>query len=218
MEAAASRERLPDISLRTPAGGPDFLTGIANLAQERGDKTSFRDLHFKPGKLLEIEPVVTFGRQGLVAQLISYTDDMDSVRLEVRATSWNCDWPTYEEYVDTARLVMQPLLTRHNHRAGTRCRLRVQTKRQLEPKLPKRASEALQEFLDITQGRSMSTSDWSLFYDFIWVCRRTRVSLHQDDFEAILNRSGVPEHLRRKLAEVYDHGLRLLWRRRYLYR
>lgn len=212
-------DRLPNIPVKRDVPPADFLRRMAALVNHASFKPEIRE-HIPGSKsmtALNLEPTGTTAHEGLVGHLIVDTDSPGFTRLEVTASRWAPDPPTYQTYVQAARDIFDPLLRQYNRQHGVRVHMAIQTMVQLGPKLPAKAQQVFARFVGCANKRALHPRDWHRFYDFIWHCHGRRLKLGDDDVKRLLVTAGFRKDKARYIADVYEHGRELL-RSRYAWR
>ncbi|NQW20537.1 MAG: hypothetical protein HQ477_07435, partial [Chloroflexi bacterium] len=133
-----------------------------------------------------------------------------SAMIEVSATSWRSEPITYEEYVNLARWIFKPLLKSYNALAGSKMRLIIESKAATEPQLPKMAQLHFDPFVFNANRGGLQQFDWDRFYNFIYVCHRTRVKLQGSSISRLLIKSGFEKEYADDLGAIYGHGRKIL--------
>jgi hypothetical protein len=71
------------------------------------------------------------------------------------------------------------------------------------PKLPPKASEALNRFVGRANKSLLHPLDWEMFYRFVSVCRATRVTLSEDDVYRLLTSEGFSHA--KEISLIFHH-------------
>ena len=130
----------------------------------------------------------------------------DRVFAQVHANRWFPEGPDFDAYITAAKRVLGRVLTKYRKAFGTKCCLRIQTRRSLLPRLPKVARRLLDTFIAHANKSMLHDLDWGPFYSFVRHCARNRIQLRPRDLQYLLEQRGFSEHEAEKLAECYDHG------------
>jgi hypothetical protein len=205
---------LPDITIVIREGPFSLLDHIRVIAENAGIRATVEPWGFTEdtGRMLVLTPAtVPDGHEGLIVQVIAENDQVQRLHVEVRASHWRPDPPTYEIYIAAAKEVLQPLL-RILTGVSQQYRLGIPQRQSLEPNLPPGARAKFNSFVNLANKSILHPLDWQRFYFFIGHCHATWVHCDPSELRCLLVHAGFSEESAKKLAEVYDHGRRLLKR------
>jgi hypothetical protein len=132
------------------------------------------------------------------------------VKVDITASRWNPDPPTYETYVQAARGLFDPLLRQYNRHHKASVRVRVQTRTQLEPKLPPQAQKLFTRFVKLSNKSALHPLDWRKFYDFVRHCHARNIKIGEEEVQRLLAAAGFSERYARYIATIFQHGVELL--------
>lgn len=153
--------------------------------------------------------------EGLFAMFVHWKKDGAGLRLQLAAYRWNPDPPTYDAYAEAAQRLFQPIITEYNRRHGTRHRMRIETRDELQPKMTPAAKKAFDHFVVRANKSSLHPLDWEDFYYFVYVCRTTRLTLYPDEVRWFCRRAGFSAEQARALGDTFHHCSEFLtWYRR----
>jgi hypothetical protein len=211
-------DRLPDIRIKADIPPPEFVRRMSTLAaQNKMYSTEYREEVFEFNGLSYLS--LSLQKQSphveLKGLLVSSPGPPAHVDIEVSATRWNPDPPTYEAYVQAARAIFDPLLRDYNRQHGARVRMCIQSRAQLEPKLPAGAQKLFTSFAGCANKGSLHPLDWQRFYEFIRHCYRCSLNrrsrrITEDDVQRLLVAAGFTEGYAKYIADVFQHGMQLL--------
>lgn len=204
---------LPDITIAIREALFSVLDRIRVIAENAGLRATVESWGFTEdtGRMLVLTPAtVTGGHESLSVQVIAENDQVQRLCVEVRASDWRPDPPTYEVYLTAAKEVLQPLLRKYSQGYPEQYRLGIPQRQSLEPSLPPGARAKFDCFVNSANKSILHPLDWQRFYFFIGHCHATRVHCNPSELRRLLVHAGFSEEYAEKLAEVYDHGRRLL--------
>jgi hypothetical protein len=205
---------LPGITCKVDVPARTFLSRMEKIALQT--KAFKVELHENiPGyegfQSLAIEPKAKPVHKDLAGQMIVDPDLPERVvKVEISASRWNPDPPTYEAYAQAARGLFYPLLREYNKQHKDKVFMRLQTRAQLEPKLPTEAQKVFSKFVVCANKSRLHPLDWGRFYDFVWHCHGHNVKLAEQDVQRLLVAAGFTEKKASHIADVFEHGLTLL--------
>jgi len=160
--------------------------------------------------MLVVAPAVELPHQELRGQVIAETDSVRRLRVEIRASSWHPDPPTYEAYVAAAKSVMRPLLGMYARQYGEPYRLGIGRRRRTGRRLPPSAQSVFESFVSEANKTVLHTLDWEQFYVLIRHFSQHRVHCNPDHLKRLLLSVGFREGYADELAGIYLHGRWLL--------
>ncbi len=211
-------ERLPEISMRISAEPLLCLQKLAEIARADGSlevRTTFDGDGVHHCNVTSFAWREEHEHEGLFAMFVHWNRDGASLRLQVAARRWNPDPPTYDAYVAAARRLFLPIIAEYNRRHGTRHRMRIQSKDDLQPKLTPAAKKAFDHFVARANKSALHPQDWEDFYYFVYVCRKTRLALSLDEVRWFCRRAGFPSEYSQVLSVAFHHCTEFLnWYRR----
>jgi len=76
--------------------------------------------------------------------------------------------------------------------------------------LPPATREIFVQFINCANRKALHPLDWHRFYRFVRFCHAKHVKLHSDLLRSLLIRGHFQEHKAAFLAEIYEHGRKLL--------
>jgi hypothetical protein len=209
------KDRLPRMSVKIDTTPAEFLRRIETLAREIGEYIveSEQDLVDR-GKVaaLKLKPILVSHHRELVGWIIPAPGASNRVALEVHAARWNPEPPTYKVYVAAARELFRPLLHQYNRKYRTSRKLQIQTRAATEPHLPTMTRQVFDGFVDRASKSALRDRDWERFYHFIWHCAAHNVHVTRDDVHRLLVSAGFTIEHAADLADIFEHGRRLLKR------
>ena len=205
-------DRLPNITVKTDVPPADFPRRMAALVNHASFKAEIHEHipSFENMAALNLEPMGATAHQGLMGHLISDPELPGRVKVEVTASRWHPGPPTYETFVQAARAMFDPQLRDYNRQHGARVRMTIETKGQLEPKLPPEAQKLFTRFVGLATKTALHPLDWKRFYGFVCHCHGRRLKLAEHDVKRLLVTAGFSEDKARYIADVYEHGRELL--------
>jgi hypothetical protein len=204
---------LPKISIKVDDPPLEFVKKLEQIATQSGsfdiDKV-FDMPGFEGFGSLNLMPKATNQHEKLVGQLTIYPDEKSRVFIEMRAKHWNPDPPTYETYVEAARLLFEPIIRAYNKEHNSRRRLNIQAKADKEPTLPPETKKQFKAFVICANKSGLHPNDWERFYRFIRFCHARHVKLSKGTLRYLLGKAGFNNEKAEHLAEVYYHGRKIL--------
>lgn len=205
-------DRLPNISIKIDTNPSEFLKRIESIASQTGDfqVRLHEDIDSERFHVLNVTPEFSTPHKELFGQLIALPELNARVRVEMRASRWNPEPPSYDAYVESARSVFAPLLQLYNKSFHSRRRLTVQSKESLRPSLPPRANKFFNEFVVLANKNGLHPYDWERFYRFIYICSPRNIKLTRDDVKRLLILSGFSIQYADYLSDIFEHGRDLL--------
>lgn len=211
-------ERLPGISMGISVAPLTCLRRLAEIAQ--ADKSLEVRTAFDGNGDTDCN-VTSFAlrdekvHEGLFAMFVHWNKDGARLRLQLAAHRWNPEPATYDAYVTAARRLFQPIILEYNRKHGTRHRMRIESKEELQPKLKPAAQKAFERFVVTANKSSLHPCDWEDFYHFVYVCRKTKVLLYPDEVSWFCRRAGFSAELANALSMAFHHCTEFLtWYRR----
>jgi hypothetical protein len=206
------RNRLPGIQIRIKEDHHKFLEQMQHIVLRTKDFQAKYHNGFRKQDLdiLSVSHEVPNVHVGLVGQFIATNNKPKIVRVEMRAERWNPAPASYETYVESAKQLIKPLLQLYNSAFHTQYHLLIESAESLKPKLPPRASQRFQEFVDLANKQILHPLDWERFYYFIYACSSRSVKTTQEDMKEILLASGFSDEDSEDLANIFWHGVSLL--------
>jgi hypothetical protein len=201
-------ERLPGINLRINVDPLEALHRLEEIAKT--DKhLEVRSNYEGDGKLHC--NVVSFAdrnesqHKGLFAMFVHWEKYGNNLVLQLAASWWNPDPPTYDSYVAAANRLFQPIITTYNKKYKTRHRMRIETREELLPRMTPKAKEAFDHFVFTANKDSLHPQDWEYFYRFIYVCYRTRNFFYEDEIRWFCRRAGFSQGQAESLQLAFHH-------------
>jgi hypothetical protein len=201
------RERLPDITINIDASVEDFINRLEQIAIDSG-KFEVRKLSYGEGRCtLNLRCSVPTPQKELSGQILEIPNALRKVRVEIRASRWQSDFPTYEMYVEAANYIFKPLLQQYNSKYSSRRRLSIQSKSDAAFKLPPKARQVFDYFLIQANKDHLHPNDWENFYQFIWFCSSHNVSISYEDLQELLIKEEFSKKDAAYLADIFAHGV-----------
>lgn len=201
-------ERLPGINMRINVNPLEGLHRLEQIA--RADPNlKVRSNYEGDGKLHC--NVVSFAdrnesqHKGLGAMFVHWEKDGSDLQLQVAASWWNPDPPTYDTYVTAAKRLFLPIIAAYNRKYKTRHRMRIQTREDLLPRMTTKAKEAFDHFVHTANKESLHPLDWEAFYRFIYVCYRTHNFFYEDEVRWFCRRAGFSQRQADSLQLAFFH-------------
>ena len=137
------RDKLPNISINIDVATKVFLDRLENIAFKSGE-FDVRRLSYEEGyQILSLRYRGMSPHSELFGQILTKPKVTGNVRVEVRATKWRPEPPTYEASVEAAQTIFKPLLQEYNKQYGSRRRLNIQAKADTEFKLSPKARQGV---------------------------------------------------------------------------
>jgi len=184
---------LPRISVKVDAPPREFVNKLEQIAKQSGAFDIGKTLDmpgFEGFGSLNLMPIATNQHEELVGHLIIYPDEKSRVFIEMRAKYWNPDPPTYEAYVEAARLFFEPIIRAYNKEYNSRRFLNIQAKSDKEPTLPPETKKRFKAFVICANKSGLHPNDWERFYRFIRFCHARHIKLSEDKLRYLLSKAG----------------------------
>lgn len=196
---------LPSIDIAIRDLPRQFLERMAKIAESsrlftverRYDALGISGFH-----VLNLRYLGATVHEGFGGQLIAHEESKERIDVEMRAKCWTPDPPNYDCYSEAAKTTIGPLLAGYNRAHDTRYRLRVQSPRQLEAKLPPRSAKLFKKFAVLANTSSLHPLDWRRFYEFV---RASRRQLYEEEISQLLVKEGFEKPYADRIATVYHH-------------
>ena len=119
------KDRLPRMSIRIDTTPEEFLRRIKALALQIGEFIVESERDPAGGDqvaTLRLKPILVTQHRELAGHIIVIPASPDRVTVEVHASHWQPDPPTYRAYAAAAREIFKPLLHQYNRKFhGTTC-------------------------------------------------------------------------------------------------
>ncbi len=211
------KDRLPAISIKLDTDPEEFLRRMETLAHELGEYIAAREevvVDGQPSPSLWLKPILVSQHRELAGRLIVPKGSPGRVAVEVRAARWNPEPPTYAAYVAAVREVFAHLLRHYNRKYRTIRRLQIDSRGATEPHLPAMSLDLFNAFADPANKSALKDRDWQRFYDFIEHITGHNVQVTRDDIHRLLVGAGFSVEHAADLADIFEHGRRLLVHRR----
>ena len=198
-------DELPSIDIAIPEASKNFLDAIEGLA----NNTSFNAERIldqfgnEQFDILNLWSTLQHIHTGLGVQLIARSKLKGRIAVEVRASRWSPNPPTFDVYCEAARDLLSPILKTFNKQTGSRLRLRIPTKSQLTPKLSPASSKLFERFIRMANKSALHPLDWRRFYAFVHGSRM--YPLHESDMTRLLESRGFSSCYASEIASIYKH-------------
>ena len=201
-------DRLPRISIKLDTTPREFLKRFEEVVLQIDNITARRVASddSEGYEYLTLRLHLAPPHRGLIGQIIIAPDTTKAI-IEVRATKWVPDPPTYDVYAESARAIFEPLLRQYNKRFASRRRLSIQAKSDTEPKLPAKAQKIFDHFVILANKSGLHPYDWQRFYDFIWHCASHNLELTPRDIQELLIAAEFSEEYAEYIADIFIHGV-----------
>ena len=208
---------LPDISIKVAVGPREFFDRLEQVAK-RFDKMRIKRISDVAGyenwESLNLEPRYSSLHKKLCGTIIFNPESESRVFIEMSAKRWHPDPPSYDTYVESARILIAPLIDAYNNEYHSRCQLHIQAKTMKEPVLPAETNKRLMSFIVCANKSALHPYDWARFYKLISFCHSHRVKLSEGRLRHILIKEGFDSEKAAYLADIYCHGRNILASRR----
>lgn len=198
------RNPLPSINIRTD-NAARFCETVVAIAEASGSFTIKRDPALP--SIVSLKFIGPSPHKEPSVQLICAAADEGKATVEIRASIWQPDPPTYEVYRVAAEAMIKPLLATYNRNERTRVRMMIATKKSLEPRLPPQSDAWFKRFTTRANKSSLHPTDWRRFYDFVRCSRARRVKLTEQDMCRLLLAEGFRYEVSADIARAYE----LIW-------
>ncbi|RXK53470.1 hypothetical protein ESB00_17410 [Oleiharenicola lentus] len=143
--------------------------------------------------------------EGLVGIFVNWAHEYPVIRLQIIASRWQPEWPTYQVVRTAAEELFLPVIKEYNRRNRTRYRVRIETQEETLPKLSPAAQKAFHQFAHGANQRCLHPLDWQRFYRFVRVCYATGNSPHEEDVAFFLRKAGFESKYADTIAQVFMH-------------
>lgn len=143
--------------------------------------------------------------EGLVGIFVNWAHEHPVVRLQIIASRWQPEWPTYQVVRDAADRLFLPVIKEYNRRNGTRYRVKIEAHVDTLPKLSPAGQKAFNEFANGANLQCLHPFDWQRFYRFVRVCYATKNDPYESDVAYFLRNAGFRNEYANFIAQVYMH-------------
>ena len=143
--------------------------------------------------------------EGLVGIFVNWAHEHPVVRLQIIASRWQPEWPTYQVVRDAANRLFLPVIREYNRRNGTRYRVKIEAHVDTLPKLSPAGQKAFNEFANGANLQCLHPFDWQRFYRFVRVCYATKNDPYESDVAYFLRNAGSE-----RIREFHRAGLHAL--------
>ncbi len=195
------RDPLPAIHINSK-NPLDFLEKIGEIARHSRNFLMER-VTLDRAHAVNLRYLGVSAHKSLGAQFICFDVALNRVAVEMRADDWYPDdFPTYDIYVSSAKLLTNPLLAKYNKNEKTRYRLSIETKEKLEPNLPPLSLKYFEHFTKCANKTMLHPLDWGRFYEFV---RNDRTNSSEIDMRYLLIKEGFSFEKAEHIADIYRH-------------
>jgi|GEM_PF-3180697 len=217
---------LPDISIKLDSTPRDFISRFEKLAQQLGFKTElFNDCLGSFGyDILNVAQSEDSYTTGPIIQLINNGEHIidekkdfsestkvesivkqnnQRIDIEARSTVWDPLHLSSEEYVKTAKELVNPILREYNRIYKTNRRLKIQAKKPYI--IPEKTKELLTRFANLANKKMIHPFDWKRFYAFVFHCHKQSAKVSQCMVSSFLKDSGFTNEKANFLSDLYYH-------------
>ncbi len=136
---------------------------------------------------------------------MNWAHEYPAIRLQIIASRWQPEWPTYQVVRTAAEELFLPVVKKYNQRNKTRYRVKIEEQADTLPKLSPAAQRAFNEFAHGANLQCLHPFDWQRFYRFVRVCYATKNSLYESDVTYFLRKAGFGSEYADFIAQVYSH-------------
>jgi len=150
-------------------------------------------------------PKVPQLHEGLVGIFVNWVHEYPVIRLQIIASRWQPEWPTYQVVRDAAEGLFLPVVKEYNRRNRTRYRVKIEEQIDTLPKLSAAAQNAFNEFAHGANLQCLHPLDWQRFYRFVRVCYTTKNNLYESDVAYFMRKVGFKNDYANFIAQVYMH-------------
>lgn len=221
---------LPDISIKLDSTPKEFISRVEKLAQKLGFKTELHNdcLGSFGYDILNIAQSEASYAIGPIIQLINNGEhkidekedfsvptkvevikqNNQRIEIEARSTVWDPFQLSSEEYVKTAKELINPILREYNRIYKTNRRLKIQAKKQYV--IPEKAKNLLTKFAILANKKSVHPLDWQRFYAFIFHSHKQNTNISQCMVFSFLKDTGFTNEKATFLSDIYFHCRELL--------
>lgn len=201
-------ERLPHITMNVSVAPLECLKRLEEIAiangkrEVRSNYEGDGDLHCNVVSLADKNEKE---HEGLFGMFVHWKRDGQQLRLQLAASRWNPDPPTYNSYVAAAHRLLQPVISAYNKKFRVRHRMRIQTREETQPRMTPKAKEAFDHFAFHANKSALHPLDYDAFYRFVYVCHRTKLYLYEDEIRWFCRRAGFSVEQSNYLSSVFLH-------------
>lgn len=143
--------------------------------------------------------------EGLVGIFVNWAHEYPVIRLQIIASRWQPEWPTYQVVRDAAEALFVPVVKEYNGRNRTRYRVKIEAYADTLPRLSPAAQKAFDEFAHGANLECLHPFDWQRFYRFVRVCYATKNEPYEADVAYFLRKAGFKSEYAAFIAQVYMH-------------
>jgi len=198
----------PYMEMRIREEPHGFLRNVQALLDEQGGFDTRLTLE-EPSDLYcscaGFAPKAPQVHEGLVGLFVNWAHEYPTIRLQIIASRWQPEWPTYAVVRQAAEALFLPVIKDYNRRHRTRYRMRIESQEETLPKLSPAAQAAFDQFAKLANVRGLHPFDWQRFYRFVRVCYATRNNPGEDDVAFFLRKAGFAADYANFIAQVYVH-------------
>jgi len=196
---------LPSIDIAIPESPKKFLDDIECIAKNAAFNSEriVEEFGNEQFDILNLWSTLQRNHVGLGVQLIARSELKGRIAVEIRASYWSPDPPTFDIYCEAARDLLSPMLKIFNKQTGNRLRLRIPTKSQLTPKLSPASAKLFERFIRMANKSALHPLDWRRFYAFVHDSRM--YPLHETDMTRLLESRGFSRSYAIEIASIYRH-------------
>jgi hypothetical protein len=200
---------LPDISIKIDLKTKIFLKAIEAISKRSNNcsetKSDMEEISGKGFFIVAVKPIEQRGNNDLIAQLISYGENTERIQVEIRGFKKT---PSYQEYVDCAQEIVNPLIKQYNKENQKKYRVTIHKKAIKLYTLPPGAQKYFNKFTIFPD--SSHPSDKHNFHFFIRYCHQYKVKLTGYQLKELLLKKGFSESNAQRYREIYTCGREIL--------
>lgn len=207
------KDLLPAIKIRTKTDPKILLESLYKISQVLSNlylSEYKKDYILKNSNFLVLRPKKQNGHLGIIAQIFSLPEINNSLQVEIRAQRWSKVPATYKLYVEEAKRILNPLISKYNAAYNSRKRLSIQSALTIQKSLPPLANKLFMTFVDDANKSLLNSMDWKRFYKFIRHCHASNVKLYPDELKRLLIENGFSDDDSDDLTNIFYHGKNLL--------
>jgi len=198
----------PYMEMRIREEAHDFLRNVQAQLDEDGEFDTKLTLE-EPSDLhcscVGFAPKAPQVHEGLVGLFVNWAHEYPVIRLQVVASRWQPEWPTYAVIRQAAEGLFLPVIRNYNRRHRTRYRMKIESLEETLPKLSPAAQAAFDQFAQGANVRALHPFDWQRFYRFVQVCYATQNNPYEADVSFLLRKAGFAADYANFIAQVYTH-------------
>lgn len=196
---------LPNIDIAITGGPRRFFEEVLTLDIEDFEIEFHKDAFGNMGlDCINLRYLGKTEHDGLVFKLISPSESAKRIKVETRASRWECRNLSREIYIKTTKWLVRPVIQKYNSKFNKNYRLCIKRTRNPIEHLSPNTRKLFNLFTDLANKESLHPLDYERFYELVW---RSRQRITESDMTALLIEAGFGQEQSAYLADIYQHLL-----------